>query len=67
MAAKGRINLSLSVEDASAVADALSYYNMASSNNFDMGYRGDPEARDEHRRTKKIESRLVRKLEGHDG
>ena len=33
-----RVNLSLSVDDANAVDDALSYYLMAAKDNFGSGY-----------------------------
>ena len=53
-----RLALSLTSAQASAVEDALSYYETASQNNFDMGYAGDPEARRDHERVRRVLDRL---------
>ena len=67
MARQETVKLTLTADDAHAVNEALAYYYMAAANNFGAGYeRGNPddtERRDVHRRVKKIEYRLYKRLE----
>lgn len=67
MIASNKITLTLSVEDAHAVEDALAYYHMAADNNYGGGYeRGNPddaEARAKYRRAKKVQDRISARLE----
>lgn len=62
-----RITLDMTIEDAAAIADALSYYVAIASNNYGAGYhpnnRDDNEARRVHERVKKIAKRLETRVE----
>lgn len=67
MSAQPRLRLSLTVEDASAVADALSYWVMAARDNYGSGYQhgnpDDAEERRTHRRVSRITDRLAARVE----
>lgn len=61
-----RITLDMTIEDAAAIADALSYYTMAAVNNYGAGYENTPEDREARRvfnRVALIAKRLETRVE----
>lgn len=51
-----KITLTLTVEDASHVEDALTYWLMAAKDNYGAGYDRTEEAREEQRRYKRVDA-----------
>jgi len=60
MREKMTIVLKMTPSEASAVADALSYFGMASADNFGAGYDDDREAKRNHAKVDKVLIRLTR-------
>lgn len=62
------ITLSLTLEEANAVADGLSYYGLANEDNFGQGYFArDSEDRERHYRAREVMDRIVTAVEEHEG
>lgn len=49
--------------EAAVVEDALAYYSLVSTNNFDMGYSGYPDEREAHKRLRRVLERLTKQIE----
>ena len=60
------VTIQITTAEAFALSDALAYYNEASRNNFEMGYRGE-EGREEkvkHTAVQRLAKRLDATIEG---
>lgn len=59
------IAITLTIEEANALSDALSYYNGCAERNFDMGYGGEEgkEALRAHRKMRSLANKLVKALD----
>ena len=63
-----RVSIDLSEEEARGVLTALSYFDTANGgNNFEMGYRGEPDALKEHRAARSLLKSLDKALTGARG